>query len=82
MNGGPEAHDCQDFVDGGPKVPSSSERVTSGIQESEELAGTRELKLDQPTGEMLLAVGYRDDRPLVDAACPVDYATCRSPPRR
>ena len=33
-------------------------------------------------GEMLLAVGCRDDRPIVDSACPVDYATCRSPRRR
>ena len=37
-------------------------------------------KLDQSTGEVLLAVGCRDDRPIVDSGsvvstCPVDYAT-------
>ena len=37
-------------------------------------------KIDQATGEVLLAVGCRDDRPVVDSGsvvftCPVDYAT-------
>ena len=51
----------------------------SGMQESEEPAGTHE-KPDQSTGEVLFAVGCRDDRPVVDSGsvvstCPVDYAT-------
>ena len=49
------------------------------MQRSEEPAGTHE-KRDPSTGEVLLAVGCRDDRPLVDSGsvvstCPVDYAT-------
>ena len=49
-----------------------------GMQGSEEPAGTHE-KLDQSTGEVLFADGYRDDRPIVDSGsvvstCPVDYA--------
>ena len=37
-------------------------------------------KFDQSTGEVLFAVGCRDDRPIVDSGsvvstCPVDYAT-------
>ena len=62
---------CYDGFDG-----SSSKRVSDG---SEEPAGTHE-KFDQPTGEVLFAVGCRDDRPIVDSGsvvstCPVDYAT-------
>ena len=46
----------------------------------EEPAGTHETKPDQSTGEVLFAVGCRDDRPIVDSGsvvstCPVDYAT-------
>ena len=49
------------------------------MQGSEEPAGTHE-KHDQFTGEVLFAVGCRDDRPIVDSGsvvstCPVDYAT-------
>ena len=49
------------------------------MQGSEELARTHE-KPDQSTAEVLLAVGCRDDRPVVDSGsavstCPVDYAT-------
>ena len=51
----------------------------SSMQRSEEPAGTHE-KRDPSTGEVLLAVGCRDDRPIVDSGsvvstCPVDYAT-------
>ena len=51
-------------------------RVCDGYEEP---AGTHE-KFDQSTGEVLLAVGCRDDRPIVDSGsvvstCPVDYAT-------
>ena len=61
------------------ELPSSSTRVFSGMQGSEEPAGTRE-KPDQSKGEVLFAVGCRDDRPIVDSGrvvstCPVDYAT-------
>ena len=57
-------------------LPSSSTRVFDG---SEEPAGTHE-KFDQPTGEVLFAVGCRDYRPIVDSGsvvstCPVDYGT-------
>ena len=58
------------------ELPSSSTRVFDG---SEEPAGTHQ-KFDQSTGEVLFAVGCRDDRPSVDfgsvvSTCPVDYAT-------
>ena len=58
------------------ELPSSSTRVFDG---NEEPAGTREI-FDQSTGEVLFAVGCRDDRPIVDcgsvvSTCPVDYAT-------
>ena len=57
------------------ELPRSSTRVFDG---SEELTGTHE-KFDQSTGEVLFAVGRRDDRPFVDSGsvvstCPVDYA--------
>ena len=57
------------------ELPSWSKRVSDG---SEEPAGNHE-KFDQSTGEVLFAVGYRDDRPIVDSGsvvsmCPVDYA--------
>ena len=56
-------------------LPSSSKRVSDG---NEEPAGTHE-KFDQLTGEVLFAVGCRDDRPIVDSGsvvstCPVDCA--------
>ena len=55
---------------------SSSTRVIDG---SEEPAGTHE-QFDQSTGEVLFAVGCRDDRPIVDcgsvvSTCLVDCAT-------
>ena len=58
------------------ETPSSSKRVSDG---SEEPAGTDE-KFDQSMGEVLFAVGCRDDRPIVDSGsvvstCLVDYAT-------
>ena len=58
------------------ELPSSSKRVCDGYEEP---AGTHE-KFDQSTGEVLFAVGCRDDRPIVDSGsvvstCPVDYAT-------
>ena len=58
------------------ELASLSKRVSDG---SEEPAGTHE-KFDQLTGEVLFAVGCRDDRPIVDSGsvvstCPVDYAT-------
>ena len=46
-------------------VPSSS--GISGVQASEEPAGTHELKPDRTKGEVLLAVGCRDDHPIVDS---------------
>ena len=45
------------------ELPSSSKRVSDG---SEEPAGTHE-NFDQSTGEVLFAVGCRDDRPIVDS---------------
>ena len=53
---------------------------SAGVQGSEEPAGTHETKPDQSTGDVLFAVGCRDDRPIVDSGsvvstCPVDYAT-------
>ena len=58
------------------ELPGSSTRVSVGCEEP---AGTHE-KLDQSTGEVLFAVGCRDDRPIVDSGsvvstCPVNYAT-------
>ena len=56
------------------ELPSSSKRVSDGDEEPEV---THE-KFDQSTGEVLFAVGCRDDRPIVDSGsvvstCPVDY---------
>ena len=70
---------CNSISMGSTELPSSSKRVCDGYEEP---AGTNE-KLDQSTGEVLIAVGCRDDRPIVDSGsvvstCPVDYAT--SPP--
>ena len=69
---------------GSTELPSSSTRVCSGMHGSEEPAGTHE-KFDQSTGEVLFAVGCRDDRPIVDSGsvvstCPADYA--RSVPKK
>ena len=70
---------CKSVTMDSTELPSSSTRVLSGMQGSEEPAGTHE-KPDQSTGEVLFAVGCRDDRPIVDSGrvvstCPVDYAT-------
>ena len=67
---------CKSVMMDSTELPSSSTRVFDG---SEEPAGTHE-KSDQSTGEVLFAVGCRDDRPIVDSGsvvstCPVDYAT-------
>ena len=69
-------HKCNSVTMDSTELPSSSKRVSDG---SEEPAGTHE-KFDQSTGEVLFAVGCRDDRPIVDSGsvgstCPVDYAT-------
>ena len=58
------------------ELASSSKRVSDGNGEP---VGTHEI-FDQSTGEVLLAVGCRDDRPNVDSGsvvstCPVDHAT-------
>ena len=71
-------HSCKKAMGGCLDVPSLS--GISGVQASEEPAATHELKPDKTTREMLLAVGCRDDRPIVDSGsvvstCPVDYAT-------
>ena len=67
---------CNSVTMDSAELSCSSKRVSDG---SEELAGTRE-KFDQSTGEVLFAVGCRDDRPLVDSGSvvstsPLDYAT-------
>ena len=67
---------CKSVVMDSTELPSSSTRVFDG---SEEPAGTHK-KFDQSTGEVLFAVGCRDDRPIVDSGSvvstfPVDYAT-------
>ena len=67
---------CKSVMMDSTELPSSSTRVFDG---TEEPAGTHE-QLDQSTGEVLFAVGCRDDRPIVDSGsvvstCPVDYAT-------
>ena len=67
-------HSCENAMSGCLDVPSSS--GISGVRVIEEPAGTPELKPDRTTGDMLLAVGCRDDRPIVDAGsvvstCPV-----------
>ena len=58
------------------ELPSSSKRVSDANGEP---AGTHE-QFDQAPGEVLFAVGCRDDRPILDSGsvvftCPVDYAT-------
>ena len=58
------------------ELPSSSKRVCDGCEEP---TGTHE-KFDQSSGEVLLAVGCRDDQPIVDSGsvvstCPVVNAT-------
>ena len=73
-------HSCENVMSGCLDVPSSS--GISDVRVIEEPADTHELKPDRTTGEMLLAVGCRDDRPNVDSGnvvklcprAPVDYA--------
>ena len=67
---------CNSVSMGPTELPSSSKRVSDGNEES---AGTHE-KFDRSTGEVLLAVGCRDDRPIVDSGsvvstCPADFST-------
>ena len=69
---------CKSVMTDSTELPSSSTRVFSGTQGSEEPAGIHE-KLDKSTGEVLFAVGCRDDPPIVDSGsvvstCPVDCA--------
>ena len=66
----------QQYIMDPTELPSSSKRVCDGYEEP---AGTHE-KFDQSTGEVLFAVGCRDDRLLVDSGsvvstCPMDCAT-------
>ena len=49
------------------EMPGSSRRNFSGVSGSEWPAATHESKPDQSAGEVLLAVGSRDDRPIVDS---------------
>ena len=70
-----KVQECHDRFDGNCQV--RRREFFSGTQGSEEPAGTHETKLDQSTGEVLVAVGCRDDRPIVDSesvvsTCPVD----------
>ena len=67
---------CKSVMLDSTGLPSSSTRVCGG---SEEPAGTHE-KFDQSTREVFVAVGCRDDRPIVDSGsvvstCPMDHAT-------
>ena len=63
-------HRCENAMDRCLDMPSSS--GISGMQASEESPSTHVLNPDRTTGEMLLAVGCRDDRPIVDSGsvCP------------
>ena len=64
-------HSSKNVMSECPEVPNSSGKVVSGVQGSEEPAGTHELKPDRSTGEVLLAVGCRDDRLLtLEVLCP------------
>ena len=65
--------ECYDGFDG---IAKFVERSSGG---REGPAGTHD-KFDESTGEVPLAVGCRDDRPIVDSGsvvstCPVAYAT-------
>ena len=67
---------CNSISIDSTELASSSKRVCDGYEEP---TGTNE-KFDQSTGEVLFAVGCRDDRPIVDSGSvvstfPVDYAT-------
>ena len=67
---------CNSISTDPTELPSSSKTVCDGYEVP---VGTHE-KFDQSTGEVLFAVGCRDDRPIVDSGsvvstCPVDYAT-------
>ena len=53
------------------ELPSSSKRVCDGYEEP---AGTLE-QFDQSTGEVLFAVGCRDDRPIVDSGSVVHVSS-------
>ena len=63
-------HNCKNVMSECPEV-LSSRKVVSGVQGSEEPAGTHELEAARSTGEMLLAVGCGS----VVSTCPVDHAT-------
>ena len=54
---------CNSVTMASTEFPSSSKRVSNG---NEEPPGTHE-KFDQSMGEVLFAVGCRDDRPLVSS---------------
>ena len=71
---------CKSIMSDWPEMPSSSRRVVSGVQGSEEPAGTHEMKPDRSTGDVLLAVEGRNGRQIVDSGsvvsmCQVDYVT-------
>ena len=71
-------HSCENVMSEYLDVPSTS--GISGVRVIEEPANIHELKFDSTTGEeVFLAVGCRDDRPIVDSGsvvstCPVDYS--------
>ena len=73
---------CKSVMMDSTELPSSSTRVFDG---SEKPAGTHE-KIDQSTGEVLFAVGCRDDRPIVDSGSVVstlcNVSTDRESPLR
>ena len=54
---------CNSVTMDSTELPSPSQRVSDGNGEP---PGTHE-KIDQSTGEMLFAVGCRDDRPIFDS---------------
>ena len=65
-------HSCKNVMSECPEVPSSSVKVISGVEGSEEPAGTR------PQERCFLRLD--DERPIVDSGsvvstCPVDHAT-------
>ena len=60
---------CKSVILDSTELPSSSTRVFQGLH-----------GIEESTGEVLFAVGCRDERPIVDSGsavstCPVDYAT-------
>ena len=59
-------HSCENVMSEYLDVPSTS--GISGVRVIEEPANIHELKFDSTTGEeVFLAVGCRDDRPIVDS---------------